>query len=124
MKIIVHVIFSFTRVSAIVIDRFRIQEAKINIKIELCINYGQQHLHKHLILRTIAQIHKYLIQPLQAAASGGSNLKGDPLYAELEHKKGKRSIIIPPEMTGTQCSEINTSHHGYCYYLVYRKDKP
>ena len=34
--------------------------------------------------------------PAAVAASGGS--KGDPLYAELEHKKGKQSNITP-EMT-------------------------
>ena len=33
--------------------------------------------------------------------------KGDPLYAELEHKKGKQSIT-PPDLTGVQYSEIKT----------------
>ena len=44
-------------------------------------------------------------------ALGGS--KGDPLYAELEHKKGKQSIITPPDMTGVQYSEIKTDEVSF-----------
>jgi hypothetical protein len=39
------------------------------------------------------------------AAAGVGGSRGDPLYAELEHKKGKHT---PPDMTGVQYSEIKT----------------
>ena len=49
-------------------------------------------------------------QSLQASgpAAGSAASKGDPLYAELEHKKGKQSTVTPPDMTGVQYSEIKT----------------
>ena len=45
-----------------------------------------------------------LVVFLQATVTAG----GDPLYAELEHDKKKKSIVIAPDNTGVQYSEIKT----------------
>jgi hypothetical protein len=75
-----------------------------------------------------SQNHLQLIQLLQATAAtsatvvGGS--KGDPLYAdsELEHKKGKQSIITPPDMTGVQYIEIKTDQASDEACMSYKMD--
>ena len=70
--------------------------------------------HKHLRYRPqlTTIIH---FQSLQASgpAAGSAASKGDPLYAELEHK-GKQNIITPPDMTGVQYSEIKTDEVTHC----------
>ena len=59
--------------------------------------YSVTNSHHHLTTNHKSLITIQLFSPLQATAAAVS--KGD---AELEHKKGKQSMITSPDMTGVQ----------------------